>query len=320
VKRSNRLLILLGVFLAVIAMMAVVVIGGGGTTGGAKASPTPTPEPQVEVVIAKVDMALGDRITADMVETQTMTLSERDALGVDTFSNTTQVVGKVVGGQIIKGTVLSASAFLSPGSITKGQDLASAIAPGRVAVAMEVDQVNGVGTLIVPGDHVDVILSVWIDDLKIALEASDETGGYKIEVGGNPAVTTKMVIQNRKVLVTLLPQAEATEEPAPAAAGTATPEPKPSAETVANTGQHMIVIVEVLPEEAEVIRYAQRMEITDPQNYITLGLALRSDKDNDAPPVTTAGITFRQLVTIYGVLPPDARGIIPEDIAKQIQW
>ena len=318
VKRSNRLLILLGVFLAVIAMMAVVVIGGGGTTGGAKASPTPTPEPQVQVVIAKVDMALGDRITADMVDVQTMTLSERDELGVDTFSNPTQVVGKVVGGQIIKGTPLSASAFLSPGSITKGQDLASAIAPGRVAVAMEVDQVNGVGTLIVPGDHVDVILSVWVDELEI--QYMDEDSGWEVKVGGNPAVTTKMVIQNRKVLVTLLPQAEATEEPAPAAAGTATPEPKPSAETVANTGQHMIVIVELLPEEAEVIRWAQRMEITDPQNYISLGLALRSDKDNDAPPVKTAGITFRQLVTIYGVLPPDGRGIIPEDIAKQITW
>jgi len=318
VKRSNRLLILLGVFLAVIAMMAVVVIGGGGTTGGAKASPTPTPEPQVEVVIAKVDMALGDRITADMVETQTMTLSERDALGVDTFSNTTQVVGKVVGGQIIKGTPLSASAFLSPGSITKGQDLASAIAPGRVAVAMEVDQVNGVGTLIVPGDHVDVILSVWVPTFGDT-SLPDEYGRVtKTESGED--VTAKMVIQNRKVLVTLLPQAEATEEPAPAAAGTATPEPIPSAETVSNTGQHMIVVLEVLPEEAEVIRWAQRAEIQDPQNYITLGLALRSDKDNDAPPVTTAGITFRQLVTIYGVLPPDNRGIIPEDIAKQITW
>ena len=82
----------------------------------------------------------------------------------------------------------------------------------------------------------------------------------------------------------------------------------------------MIVVVEVTPEEAEVIRWAQREEKVDPQNYITLSLALRSDKDNDAPAVTTAGITFKQLVTIYGVLPPDPRGIIPADLAKQISW
>ena len=315
-KRSNRLLILLGVFLAVIAMMAVVVIGGGGGAGGAKATPSPTKEPTVGVVIAKVDMALGDRITADMVEVQTMTTSERKALGVDTFSNPIQVVGKVVGGQIIKGTPLTTSAFLSPGSITKGQDLASAIAPGKVAVAMEVDQVNGVGTLVVPGDYVDVIVSVWVDSLKI--KKTDERSGWTVEVGGEKDVTTKMVIQNRKVLVTLLPAAEATE--APKAAASKTPEPKSSSESVTNTGQHMIVVLELLPEEAEILRWAQRQEITDPQNYITLSLALRSDKDKDAPPVTTQGITFRQLVTVYGVLPPDPRGIIPADIARQITW
>ena len=316
-KRSNRLLILLGVFLAVIAMMAVVVIGGGGTTGGAKATPSPTKEPTVGVVIAKVDMALGDRITADMVEVQTMTISERKALGVETFSSPVQVIGKVAGGQIIKGTPLTASTFMSPGSITKGQDLASAIAPGRVAVSMDVDQINGVGTLIVPGDYVDVILSVWVDQLKI--KHTDDKSDWTVEIGGEKDVTTKMVIQNRKVLATLLPPAEATEEPKQAVAS-ATIEPSASVETVTNSGQHMIVILELLPEEAEILRWAQREEITDPQNYITLGLALRSDKDKDAPPVTTQGITFRQLVTVYGVLPPDPRGIIPADIARQITW
>jgi Flp pilus assembly protein CpaB len=317
VKRSNRLLILLGVFLAVIAMMAVVVIGGGGTTGGAKASPTPTKEPTVQVVIAKVDIDVGTRITADKVETQTMTISERDELGVDTYSSTTAVLGKIAGSLIIKGSALSASSFMSPGSVAKGQSLASGIAPGRVLIAIDVDQINGVGTLIVPGDHVDVILSVWVDQLKI--KKTDEKSGWQVEVGGEKDVTTKMVIQNRFVLAVLLPVTEATET-APAPAGSASASPKASTETIVNSGQHELVLLEVLPEEAEIIRWAQREEITDPQNYITLGLVLRSDKDNDSPPATTQGITFKQLVTVYGVLPPDARAIIPSDIAKQITW
>ena len=44
----------------------------------------------------------------------------------------------------------------------------------------------------------------------------------------------------------------------------------------------MMVILEVTPDEAEILRWAQRAEKTDPQNYIDLSLALRSDKDNDA--------------------------------------
>ena len=316
-KRSNRLLILLGVFLAVIAMMAVVVIGGGGTTGGTKATPTPTPEPMVQVVVAKVDMARGDRLSDQNVEVQTWTISERDNVGQVTFTNPIQVKGKTVNGDISKGDPITPDLFLNTGSYEKGKSLAPDIAPGKVAVAMEVDQVNGVGTLVVPGDHVDVILSVWVGVFEI--ESLPDDDGRVATVGGESDVTTKVVIQNRLVLATLLPaveQAEETTEPA----ASATPSPTASTETITNSSQHMIIVIEVEPEEAEVIRWAQREEITDPQNYITLGLALRSEQDNNEPPVVTQGITFRQLVTIYGVLPVDARAIIPPDIAANIHW
>ena len=319
-KRSNRLLILFGVFLAVLSMVGVIVVAGGSSGGGTtKGSPTPTPEPQVAVVVAKVDIALGDKITVDMVTTLSMPMSARDALGGTTYSTTTQVIGKIAGGTITKGSVIYAeSSFLQPGTFVAGQDLASAIAPGKVAVSMEVDQVNGVGALLVPGDRVDIVLSTWIDQLAITLNSAP-TSPWKITLPGGTAVTTKIVIQNRKILATLLPTPVANAAPANNG-GTPTPEPKATSQTVTNNGVHMIVVVEVQPDEAEIIRWAQRAEKLDPQNYITLGLALRSDKDNDAPAVTTPGITLKQLITIYGVLPPDPRAIIPPDIAKQISW
>jgi len=300
--------------------MGVIVVGGSGGGGTvAKGTPTPTPEPTVTVVIAKTDMALGDKITVDMVDVQTMTVSQRDALGNETYSTTGQVVGKVAGGAITKGSVLFVgTSFLQPGAVVKGQDLASAIAPGKVAITMEVDQVNGVGTLVVPGDHVDIILSIWVDQLHIT--NSEASKKWTIELPGTTQVTTKMVIQNRKVLATLLQAAEPTPNNNPNNGGSPTPKPQSTAEVVTNSGSHMIVMLEVQPDEAEVIRWAQREEKTDPQNYITLGLALRSDKDNDAPNVTTPGITFKQLVTIYSVLPPDPRAIIPADLARQISW
>jgi Flp pilus assembly protein CpaB len=312
-------LILVGVFLAVGSMVLVIAMaGGGGSGGGAKGTPTPTPEPQVLVVIAKVDIALGDKITADMVETESMTKSQRDQLEGTTYSLPAAVVGKIAGGKITKGDVLYAdTSFLQPGAFIAGQDLASAVSPGKVALTMEVDQVNGVGALLVPGDHIDIILSVWVDQLKITNDAASSK--WKVELAGGTAVTTKMVIQNRKILATLLPS----PEPAAAGAntgGSPTPQPKTTAQTITNGGIHMVIAVEVLPDEAEIIRWAQRAEKIDPQNYITLGVALRSDKDNDAPAVTTPGITFKQLVTIYGVLPPDPRAILPPDLAKQISW
>lgn len=320
-KRTNRLLVLVGIFLAVVAAMGVIVVSssGGGGNQSAKGTPTPTPEPTVTVVIAKTDMALGDKITAEMVDVETMTVSQQAALGHDTYSATSQVVGKVAGGAITKGSVLFVeTSFLQPGVVVAGQDLASAIAAGKVAVTMEVDQVNGVGTLVVPGDHVDIILSVWMDQVQISTPGASTS--WTVTLPGSSQVTTKMVIQNCKVLATLLPAAEPAQNNNQSNGSSPTPQPESTAEVVTASDTHMIVMVEVQPDQAEIIRWAQREEKTDPQNYITLGLALRSDKDNDAPAVTTPGITFKQLVTIYGVLPLDPRAVLPADLAKQISW
>jgi Flp pilus assembly protein CpaB len=195
---------------------------------------------------------------------------------------------------------------------------------------MEVDQVNGVGTLIVPNDRVDVILSVWLPEVKVDYWACVVCGSKKpdkreLTLGND--VTTKMVIQNRKVLLTLLPQpgeekgvTGVTTGVGGGGAASPTPKPKATTETISNSGQHMLVVLEVKRDEAEIIRWAQREEKMEEQNYISLGLVLRSDKDNDAALTTTPGITFRQLVTMYGVLPPDFRGAIPPDLLKLMTW
>jgi len=159
---------------------------------------------------------------------------------------------------------------------------------------------------------------LWVNQLGLQYVGTP-TDKFKVTLGSAQDVTTKTVIQNRKILVTLLPPATATQ-PAVNTGASPTPVPQATAQTVTNTGVHMIVVVEVKPDEAEIIRWAQREEGMTPQNYITLGLALRSDQDDNAPDVTTPGITLKQLVTIYGVLPPDPRAIIPADLAKELSW
>jgi Flp pilus assembly protein CpaB len=313
VRRSNRLIILLGVFLAVAGgLMTAVLVSNGGGGSAAVATPSVTPEPTTTIVVASRDINLGDKITADMVETQTMKVSEAAAQGDDTFQNVNQVIGKVAGGRITAGQILIGSRdFLQAGTAVEGQDIAGAIASGMVAVSMQVDQINGVGTLLVPGDRVDIIVSVYVEQIELSAKDSK---GVQIDLAGGAHVTTKMVIQNRKVLLTLLPPVET------AAVAGESQAPTPTQATVVNSGRQMIVILEVKPEEAEVIRWAQRAEKQDPQNYIDLSLALRSDKDATAADVTTSGITFKMLVDKYGVLPPDPRGILPSDLAKGISW
>jgi Flp pilus assembly protein CpaB len=267
------------------------------------------------VVSAKQDINLGDQIAAGMVESKPISISERAKLGADTFTTVDQVVGKVAGGKISAGEPLVGSRdFLNPGSMTEGKSIASAIASGYVGVDIELDQINGVGTLLVPGDRVNIILSVYVSQLALSNTTNPK---LPVAVEGGKDVTTKMVIQNRKVIGTLLPPPTAVAA-VPNASGEAVA--APTTPTVQNDGRHMIAIIEVKPDEAEIISWAQREEKTDTQSYIDLTVALRSDQDNSLPAAVTPGITFKMLVDKYGVLPPDPRAIIPQDIAKNLQW
>jgi Flp pilus assembly protein CpaB len=303
--------------------MAYVAGSGGGGGNEAAATPSATAEATVPVVYATKDIAAGTMITADMVSTKPMKISEHALLGVLTYDSTSQVVGSISSMQIKSGAVLASGALLNPGSAVDGKSLSGAIDKGMVAISMEVDQTNGVGTLIVPGDHVDIILTVYVD--QIALTGKD-LAGTEIALTGGQQPTSKMIFQNCKVLATLLPPAEAAPTVAPIAGASPAPvAPKVTSPTVQLTGRHLMAIVEVFPEQAEVIRWAQRAETLGNQNYIDLAFALRSTEDNGDPVSgntgsKTSGITFSVLVAKYGVLPADPTGIIPLSLGIKVQW
>ena len=323
-KRSNRLLILLGLLIAIGGGALAVAIAGSGGGGGAGpgAVATSTPGPQVQVVVASTNISAGTIIDKTMVKTTAKSVSDLSGLGGGTFSSVSDVIGRVAGANLTKDQILVTGAdLLTPGSAIDGKSLSDSVEKGFVAVSMELDQTNGVGTLIVPGDRVDIILTTYVN--QIAISAKDSLG-TSISVGGS-ALTSKLILENCKIIQTLLPPATTTEAAATAGASAAVA-PVPSSATVQFNDRHMLAIIEVTPEQAEVIRWAQRTEQQSPQTYIDMAFALRSSQDDATDPMSSnpftqvPGITFSELVTKYGVIAPDPLSTVPDPLGNKIQW
>jgi Flp pilus assembly protein CpaB len=250
-KRSNRLILLIGVLLAAMAFVGVIMLTGSSSPGGG--TPTITPKPTTaKVVKATIDIAAGTNVTASMVELNDVQIA---AAGPDTIPDTGLAIGKTIRRAVTKGQTLGYSFFVSTGVENNVTD---ALPIGLRAMAIQVSQVTGVGTLIQNGDHVDVIIS-----LKIQNVIPDPKNPGQIIKVGDPGPSVKLILQNALVVGTLLP---------PAAAPTAqpSPTPAPSGQTSGGgqqpatslNGQSEMVMVAVSANQAEVIRYAQRPATT----------------------------------------------------------
>jgi Flp pilus assembly protein CpaB len=187
---------------------------------------------------------------------------------------------------IAKGAYLTASMFSAAGQASLSKDLPA----GSVAVAVRVDAVTGVGTLILPGDRVDAVITLTMTPVSVTPAESAPPTLTKQDALTTDS--TKLILQNLEVRSIL-----------GASAGTVATTGTGAADL--NTAQQ-IVILGVTPQQAEVIGYLQQQAKTagsaGANNNITL--VLRSPKDKDAPDVQTTGVILSTLIKDYGVLPP----------------
>ncbi|HEX8939994.1 MAG TPA: Flp pilus assembly protein CpaB [Candidatus Limnocylindrales bacterium] len=287
-KRSNRLILLIGVFLAIVAFIGIVFVFNGQQTSQQQQQQTTATE-----VVAARDIPLGNAIVKDDLTTKSVNIADKPA---DAFGDTSLVLGQIARADIKAGQVITRSnAFASAGG-TNSLQVVSSLAKGQRAVAVQVDQVTGVGTIVQTGDRVDVVIGVRIQQL---LPDPKNPGNYT-DFPGGPQLSVKTVIQNLKVVGTLLPPPSAAQQQAqqqqaqasPAAGGTSTTGP-----TTTLNGQQEIVILSVTPQQAEVLRYAQL-------GAEPITLTLRSTEDKDSPPDATTGVVLKTLIDQYGVIPP----------------
>jgi pilus assembly protein CpaB len=277
-KRSNRILLVVGVALAVVSFVVVLALGNFGQQAQTPASV------DVPVVVATTDIALGTQVTADMVSTSTKPQAE----STGTYQNPDDVVGKVVRQPIVSGAVLTTDDF----STATVQDVTGSLPAGMRAIAIPLDKVDSVGALLQPGDRVDVLLSMEdLDGLNPVVVPSPSqaptTSGttvdpYTLLDAYLNNTTVKVVVQNVQVVAAM---AKLTDDGS-----------GDNASGQASTDPDMVVLLAVTPQQAEVVRFAQLDG--------NVSLVLRSPADKDAAAVDTSGITLKQLVDQYGVLPP----------------
>lgn len=283
-KRTNRLILLIGVLLAAVAFVGIIVVFNNQSGGGQK------PVETANVVVAARDIKLGDAITSDMVGTKQIPLAEKKP---DEFSNPGEVAGQVARTDIAKDAFLTQSMFAGTGAPSIAKDLPA----GMLAIAVKVDAITGVGTLILPGDRVDVVITIPIQLTLVNQGADPSAPPAFVEPPSLKDLSSKLILQNVEVRAVL----GASAGTAPASAGGTTAQAPTDLSTV-----EQVVILGVTPQQAEVIEnLQQRAAIKSPDGaLLNITLVLRSPKDKDAPDVKTTGIILKTLITDYGVLPP----------------
>ena len=299
-KRSNRLVLLIGIFLALVAFVLVVVtLQGGGSTTGNQNDPGLR---EVSVVIAARDVPLGAKFTSDAVTTKVFKVADKPA---DSYTDPAEVVGQTARQQVTSGQLItSAILYGDSGSVTT-----LTVPAGKVGIAVQVDQVSGVGTLTKAGDNVDMLVALTGDKFPVVTVNPDDQS--ITVVAGINSTSVKLLLQGAQVIGTLLP-------PPPADSGNnaeASPGTDAGAPTNLN-GQQQIVILAVSAQQAEIVKYAQLDG--------SISLVLRSADDFRDPvtgepldpelivPVETTGVTLRSLVDNNGVLVPElVEAILP---------
>jgi pilus assembly protein CpaB len=279
VRRTSRLVLLLGIFLAALTFVVVLIMGGGGQQdpGG----PQPSAPVNAQVLIAAADIPLGTVITEELVPTifrqETLPVT---AIRGDAFGDASQAIGKTTRATLRSGQQIGAGDF-------QNRPIPLEVAAGERAFAIQVNELTGVGNLVDVGDNIDLIISLSGGAFPVTQVLED--GSVTVVAGLNPlSVKLPLLLQDVQIIGVIT-------QPAPPPAEGTEGQPAPSAAPVI-TGASKLLILSVTPEQAEVLLFARTSGVLD--------VILRSPLDAGVT-VDTTGVILKTLVDEYGILPPE---------------
>lgn len=155
-SRSTRTLVVFLLSIAVAGIFSALVYQAGQRTPAA-AAPTTTP-----VAVAVRAMPVGTQLTAGDVK---LVAWPADAPLEGAIVSVDGAVNRGLLASVVANEPLTAAKVAAPGA---GGGLPPMITPGMRAIAVKVDEVVGVAGFVVPGAHVDVVVSVTQSDNSVA--------------------------------------------------------------------------------------------------------------------------------------------------------
>ena len=288
-KRSNRLVILVGVLLAVLAFVAIVILLNQRET------PTTVEETTETVLVATEPIDIGEEVTPDKVSEE---LVEPDAVIGTALRDTSAVRGQPAIFSIPAGSQVSAEAI---GAATPSiVDIPALLNPGEKAIAFQVDRVTGLDFLVKSGDTIDIVLAQQISVLQETADSAanpDVNAPPRFEVitGLENQRSVKAVLQDKRVLYVSATKATEPELVDTNNDGVIDNEDEQPAEAVIES---VIIVFAGTAQDAEVIKFAQ----SNVAEVGPLTAIVRHADDDEVEP--TLGITIDQLVSEYGLRIP----------------
>jgi Flp pilus assembly protein CpaB len=301
VKRSNRLVILVGVLLAVLAFVAIVIMLNQ-SDGGGNGEPD---EPVTEtVLVATEDIDIGEEVTPEKAEPQEV---DPEAVQGTALTSTTQLLGQPALFRVPAGAQVSGE------TIGIGSDVAvnipALLNPGEKAIAFQVDRVTGLDFLVKPGDSIDIILSQQITVLQETADSAantDEAAPPRFEevTGLEDQPTVKAILQDKRVLYVSDTRAIQDEPQDTNNDGVINEEDEQAEQAAFDT---VIIVFAGTEQDAEIIKFAQNAL----GNQGALSAIVRH-ADDDAIE-DTIGITLDQVVEVYGLRIPGIVELLNEE-------
>ena len=194
--KSNRILLIFGVFLAIVAFGGALLVGrtSGGTPGaiggGAK---------NVDVVVATQEIAASTQITAALV---TIEKFSSDTVPPFAFRDKNLVIGKYAAIPIhANAAIIDTDIVSDAGSVVPAKQAFLKIPPGQVAMQIPTGELVGAGGYIQPDDRIDVLVSYTVNGK--SLTKVTFTNLHVIRVGPAGGPNARGISSSLTVIVTL---------------------------------------------------------------------------------------------------------------------
>ncbi|MBI2845859.1 MAG: Flp pilus assembly protein CpaB [Chloroflexi bacterium] len=277
-RRRGRVLILLGLILAILAFILAYYLLQGG------AAPPPEVE-TAQVVVALAPIAERTEIPVEAVGTKELPVN---AIPANALRDPSEVLGKFSLVQIFPDQIILSDMVVDKSEVQKtGQYASFAIPQGFVAIAVPITDTNSVARAIQAGDFVDVLVTIRYK--VVAERISPEGAVTETELG--ESLVVQLTLQDVEVLkVGLWGTARAAQQEEQQ-------QQQGEQQQERAQGPAFLTLL-VRQQDALVLKYAR-----DDPSFV-VDFALRGVGDHSI--VTTDSVTLDYLLTRFNITPPTA--------------